>query len=668
MLEFSGTATAPNSPELKKDGKTHAPALQNIAQAAQIVRALENDNRDRVLKNSRIASKVNAERPYSPQQLRSDGLSWKSNFTTKPLSNLVEKVVPRFTTALKNMRYLTASQLPDRFPDADKKTELFRTEITNTCRAREGWDDLLFEVAQEDVLFGFTALGWLDPYNWFPTMYRQDAFMVPQGTKHAARTAPLVCFRHSYLLHELFDLIRDREAAEANGWNVDNVIKALNEAMPQDHRSQNSNLELVYADLIRENSTLASFTGAKAVEVWHVLVAEVDGNVTHVAFENHSGDELLWRDKFVPRIADMAAFFSFQHGNGKLHSSKGIGRELYAMAGVLDRARNEAVDRLQLSGKLILSCDEKEIKRFRMSVVGNAILIASGYQVQQNKIDGNVESFFTLDRFLSELLDQIAGSASPKVFEGERVTKAAVELHAAREEERRDALIERFLSQFAVAMSTIQRRLCDPDTQDAQAKEMQARLLKFLSEEELAYLADQPAVNTVADFSDRERQQVVLIAQEARGNPLYNQRKLEHRSLTARVSSDFADDVLLPENDPTEQAEQARLQQLELVLLQQGAPVPTSPRDNHVIHLSILRDTTMGVLQHAVDNPEVEDFLNAIGNHATQHIMAAEQQGQKQAVAEFRQWAQALAQTLQKLGEANAQNQAQQPPVAIQAA
>ena len=352
---------APQSPNLSSDAKVHTPALKDIGQAVALVRGLEVENRERSLKNARIQGKYDAERPFNAQKMKADGLGWKTNFTTKPLATLIDKVVPRFTTAIRNMRYLTASKLPDRFEGASEKTETFRREITETCRNHEGWDEIGSEIAQENTLFGYTPVAWLDTVTWFPKFYRQDHFLVPQGTKHTAKSAQIICLRELYLLHELFDVIRDPGAATDAGWDVANVIESLNTATPEDRRSLNYSPERIYADLARESSVLGSFHGAKAVEAWHVFIAEVDGHVTHVAFDAKSDKKLFWKAKQFASMSDAAAFFSFQHGNGKLHGSKGIGRELYNMASVLDRSRNEVIDRLQLSGKIILQCDEREI-------------------------------------------------------------------------------------------------------------------------------------------------------------------------------------------------------------------------------------------------------------------------------------------------------------------
>lgn len=658
----TGSSEAPNNPNLTPDLKAHTPALLNIGQAVALVDGLKSENRDRSIRNARIQEKYNAERPYDQHRLSADGLNWKSNFSTKPLATLVDKVVPRFTTALRNMRYLTASKLPDRFPGAAEKTELFRRAVTETCRQNEAWEETLSEIAQENSLFGYCAAGWLDTTGWFPKFFRQDEFLIPSFTKHTSGSSQVVALKQRYLLHELFDLISNKDAATTAGWTVNNVITSINNAVPNDRKSLNQDPERIYADLARENTVITSFQGAKAVDVWHVLISEIDGFVTHVAYDSGTSEQLFWKSKQWANMNDAVSFFSFQHGNGKLHGSKGIGRELYNMASILDRSRNEVVDRLQLSGKVIVQCDERDIKRFRMSVVGNAILISSGYNIATQKIDGNVEPFFALDRFLTDLLDQIAGSTSPKAQEGERVTKAAVELMASREEERRDSIIERFLTQFARMMSTIQRRLCDERTIDRDAQELQQKLLQSMTREELDYLSKQPAAATVRDYSEGERERIVLVAQEGRGNPLYNQHELEKRALTAKIDVEFAEAVLLPVNDPTEQAENVRQQKLELLALMTGEDVEVSPRDNHPLHLQVLQESASPLIQVAADDHTVWPKLHSLGKHAGDHIAAAEAQGNGKAVAESKKWATELANALNGLEQADANHAAEQIP------
>lgn len=671
-----------NPPDLSSALKPRCRAIKDARQARSIITTLEISNRERNLKNARIMSKYNAERPYSQSALEGEGLGWKSNFTTKPLPMLIDKVAPRFVRAIDGVKYLTNSKLPDDAPGASTKTEAFRREITTLARGRAGWGNFVAEVAQENALFGYTCVSWLDEFSWWPKHFRQDSFFVPTGTKQSAKEAQVVVLAETFLVHELFELIVDREAAETAGWNLKNTVNRLNSAVPDNRRSKAFGWERVYEDLVRESNVgMSHEAGALVVKVWHVLATEISGKVSHYILadecvppmakdEVESRDMLFEREDQFESMSDAAGFFAFQFGNGKLQGSKGIGRDIYSIAAMLDRARNEVVDRMNLSGKLIAQCDPKAARRFKMSVVGNVVLIDNGYNILERKIESGVEEFMALDEFLTRLLDQMAGATTPKAFEGERVTKAAVDLFASREEESRDNIIARFLNQFAVVMTTMQRRMCDADTADDDAEAMQKKLLTIMTREELNQLANSPVAETVKDYTDIERQQIALIAQEGRGNPLYNQRKLEQLKLTAQINEEFANEVLLPEEDPTVTAEQTRLQQLELLILAgQGAEVSVSPRDNHLIHLQVLQPAMEAAATETVTaGAEGLQILHVLFKHAQEHFQNAEQQGlPKDELAPVKDFLNKLGTAIQELDKQEVENQknAEASPVSV---
>jgi len=621
-----------NSPELKPGSDKYTRSVKDADQARRVVKNMLESDRDRQTINGRIMAKYNAERPYRTAELEAEGLKWRSNFTTKPLPQMIEKVAPLFVEAIQGLKYLTNSSLPETIDGAAHKTDEFRREITETCRARKGWRILVEDISQENALFGFTVPAVLDEFTWFPKHFRQDEFFLPKGTSQLVDSAQLIVFKEVYLPHELFKQISDKQDAEDLGWNVENTTRVINEAAPEGARSQFSDWSRVYEDMRRElNLSLSFETTAKVITVYSLLVVEIDGKVTHWRLAGDDLVEVYHKNDRFESMSSVMSFFSFQKGNGKMHGSKGIGREIYELAGILDRCRNEVVDRLVMSGKTFIQGDEKQLKKFKMSVVGNAILIASGYDVLERKVDGNVEGFLKLDDYLGMLVDQLIGAVSPRVLKGERVTKAQVDLFASREEEGKDSRIARFIEQFCSLMSLVQRRICDPDTTEEDAKEMQKRLLKVMSREELKQLSESPVAGTVADLTPIQRQQMVALATENAGNPLYNQRELQKRKITALIDAQTAEALLLPEEDPTIQAEQSRLQQLELQALTAGQPVPVSPRDNHKIHLQMVVPLMLQTAQGIQEGTTGTAVLEALAAHANEHIQRALQLGAKPA-------------------------------------
>ena len=624
---LSGTI---NSPNINPDGSTlkpRTPAIKDEKQAIELVRTLKLENQTRNSKNARITAKYAAERPWRPELLEQEGLSYKSNFSTQPLANLIDRVAPRFTQAVQALKYFTNAKLPEHVNGAAQKSELFQREITSTIRSWTGWKDFLSEVCQENALFGFTCAGWVNEFSWRPTHFRQDAFFVPKGTKQNSDYAQVIVLTQKLLLHEFYDLIKDKDAAKDAGWDLKNCIEVLNDSTPDKSRSGSSDDVRAWEDLNREIGVGASFVqGTKTVQLDHLFAVETEtGKVEHWVLAVDKNLKLLHREEQFDKTCEVASFFSFQFANGTLHGSKGIGRQVYAIAGIVDRGRNEVVDRLALAGKILLACDEKKIPRFRLNVRGNAVLIGSDYTVSESKIDGSVEEFLQLDEYMGRLLDDISGNVSARrmQLQGERPTAAQVNLVASREEESKDASIARFLTQFSSFVSTLQRKLCSPQVEEDDAKEMRKRLLKVMTKDELKMLAEMPSAEVIKDLSELQRQQIVLIATESKGNPLYNQRVMEEEKLTALIDADFAKRVLLPDPDPTMLAEQARLQKMEFVLMASSQqPAEVSPRDGHRIHLDLVKQALEAALPNLADTPEQLPVISAYLGHAKLHVQS----------------------------------------------
>lgn len=623
------------SPKIDSSNKPTQRSIKDIAQARDVVKTTVMAGRNRSIVNSRILAKVAAERPYDAYKLEAEGLGWRSNFTTKPLPSMIEKVAPIFLAAINGLKYLTDASLAPKWPNSVEKTEKFREAITDTCRAWNGWQTFLTEITFNNALFGSAIGSWLDEYLPWPRQFQQDEAFLADGTKSNAKWAQIVVLKEVYLPHELFAQIKDPEAASDAGWNLANTREAINTASPmqvRDRLNVGGTLETWYVNALRELTIGASYmAGASVIAVYTLLAREVTGKVSHYRIAGPNMLEIFSRDDRFPSMEAVTTFFSFQHGNGTMHGSKGIGRDIYELAGMIDRTRNEVVDRLIMSGKTMFQGDVRRLHTFKMSIIGNAVLVPTGWVPVIQKLDGNVDGFIKLDAYFGQLVNQLIGSVSaPQTNVGEGMrSPAAWNLLAQREEQGQDVRITRFMTQFCDFMQQMQLKLCDSDTEDPVAKEMQKGLLEIMSREELDELAKHPVAGTVKDLTPIQRQMLVSLAQEKKGNPLYNQRQLELEDITARISPEFADRVLLPDNDPTETAEQDRMQQLEIMLLSHGQPVAVSPRDNHLIHLGILMPVVEQTGGQIMQGQLTTEVLEAMVAHVNEHYNAALHQGIK---------------------------------------
>jgi hypothetical protein len=628
------------SPELSDAGKPSQRAIKDITQAKNILNTLVQANSKRQIVNSRIMAKYNAERPYDQERLKSEGLGWRSNFTTKPLPQMIEKVAPRFEEAISGVKYLTNSAFPATVANATEKTEIFREKLTTCIRARKGWNELVSDIALDNALFGHTMVAWLDKFTWFPQHFSQDESFAPDGTKEISDSAQVVALLERSMPHELYSHIKDKDAAETMGWNVSSTIKVINRAAPEtlrDMLTRCGNSDSWYQNAERELTTGSSYmAGANVVNVYSLLAQEVTGKVSHYRFANDgTADgmvEIYTNEDCFDSMPDALRFFTFQKGNKKLHGSKGVGRDIYEMASMQDRLRNEVVDQGIMAGKAFVQGDIKQLHKFKMSVIGSTVIVPMGWTFLEQKIQGNIDQFLKLDAYFAQLVDQLVGSVSPRTFQGDRVTKAEVDLFASREEEGKDARIVRFLNQFVGVMSTIQKRICDPDTTEADAKQLQKELLEVMSREELNDISRRPVAGTVKDLTSTQRQMVAAFCAEKRGNPLYNQRALELEDTAARMGADFSKKVLIPEEDPTISAESQRMQLLELDSLSKGQAIPVSPRDNHEIHLQVLLPAVEGLAENIVKGEAGISVFEVALDHLTDHFNFATQAGVKKEV------------------------------------
>lgn len=663
------------SPKINSSGEPTQHSIRDIDQAREIIKTVIQANRNRQIVNARILAKYNAERPYDNQKLEAEGLGWRQNFTTKPLPQMIEKVAPRFTQAVDGLKYLTNSALSNKWQNSTDKTEWFRKVITDCIRGHKGWKTLLEEIAFENSIFGHEIVAWLDEFTWFPKAFKQDESFVTDGAKANTKYAQLVVLKETYLPHELFEQIRDSDTAKTVGYNLENTRTAINNASPvqiRDRLNVGGTLETWYQNAIREMTLGASYmAGASVIVVYSLLAREVTGKISHYRVAGPEMIEIFSREDRFESAENCLAFFSFQRGNGTLHGSKGVGRDIYELAGMLDRSRNEAVDRMILSGKTILQGDTKRLHTFRMSVIGSMVIIPRDWEVLERKIEGNVEEFLKLDAYFSMLVDQLIGSTSPPRAEGEAFrSPAAWNLLAQREEEGQDYRIARFLQQLVDMIGTMQRRICDVDTVEDDAKAAQKKLLEKLTREEIDEIANQPVAGTVKDLTPIQRQLIAMLAAEKRGNPLYNQRALEQEDLSARMDADFAERVLLPGEDPTEQAEQNRLQQFEIVVLSSGQAVPVSPRDNHLVHLQVLMPAAEQVAAQVMSGEFPSAVLEAVIAHVTEHYNQAIAQGVKpETLAEVGSFVSKAGQALAQLKQVDAQaaqlQAGQLPPEAV---
>lgn len=697
-LEIEDRSTTSNGDVVDPKTLKVRRAFKDAAQAHSAYKRLKQQNVERNRKNQLIQKKLNNEPPYSAKKLESMGQNWRSNRPTGFLSTMISRIQPPFKQVIEQAPTLTYTKYPIDSVDADHKTKVFREEITKCIRSWSGHDDIVAQVVHENTTFGFCALCWDDLRDWKPDFLRQDYTFFSIETPQESDSTPIWARKRRYQIAELLPVLEDPQMSAMAGWHIKNLVKAINNAIPAGRTLDSDDDARRYEDWIREGSYGASYENdAKYVELGELLIREPHGKISRFLFDDKSGDEICTQLDRYSRMSECLALFSVDIGSGNLMSSRGAGRDLYNTHIAVEKARNLVVDNSYLSGMLLLKKGPNaKAGATPLTVHHPVAYVAEGYEVIPQNLQANVQDFLNLDRFVSGLAEIQIGTFLPSSALGmrdQKVTASEINRVAAIENQIREGILMRFTKQYSKAVERMQRGICHPEHIKA-ASELKTKLdiarqmvpnavwaradvvsafersvmdlpsfmvpfdiPEHLDEDAIAcvlnmlernvapsdilLMAYSPAEELLPDTQAQNEQILDMMIQRYMGNPNVNQDELLKLDWSRKLGESIANAVILPKEQVESLAIEATRQQIiELQSIIAGQEVPVSPRDNDMVHLNVMAQKLMPLIENAPPGslpPEMVQPLNKALEHFMGHIMQAQAKGaDSKQLAEFR--------------------------------
>jgi len=663
-----GVATI-DAPEFNADQtqlKLEARSVKTIEHAWNICKALESNNRTRAARTADIQSIHDGAPPRSGEANAIKGKSWQSNASTNWLSGVVGRQAQRFVTAITTQTYLTFSRLPTSFTESKKKSDLMQSKFTALVRGWNGYTGLINSISVENVLQGYTYAVFLDPYTWKPTMFKQDKLYVPEQSGQHARDLQFCVAKMDYRLDEFLELFRNEDAAKEIGYNLENCLFAANRATMEDPRDDATTTQYRnLVEMINEGIIGLTYTstGARVVNCWLLFNREYDGQVSFWLIERDTGKLLRFSFKIFKKMEDVLAMFSFEPGNGCIHSSKGLGRKLAALAVMKELFRNGIIDNSRLSGLMVIRVDPKDRNRLAPTIMSPFVVLDKTIDISQTQFNVSAESYQVVDNLTDSWAEQAVGAfISQQLNDKGKGDKTATEatIDARREAESSNIQIRRWLDNWAT-MTQIQQKRAFSDDNIAQARRMVEEITKDptknkpefyeghanmdpevllalveimiqgqITDDEIKVWRDTPA-SIYAHVSEAAIQQgIALVIQKYGNNPNLDQSRAIALDIENTVGAEVAKELIVPGGDPTLVAEQTRAQLIESsTMYDTGLPIPVSPRDNHIIHgitvQTVLTKIAAPVLSANPNPPPqimkaVELNINHLGEHLDQAV------------------------------------------------
>jgi len=576
--------------------KGRLPAVADEGQVTAIHNNFLNINRPRIAQLAQITSKYDGiTGPYPMAKLKEVGSAWYSNFSTRALGSKADKVCGAIKMRVKRAPLLTGSSLPSGWPDGYDKSATFQKVITDTLRSWPKFDTLVGGAGHEVGLYGRAILAFRDQWTPWPSVYRTDKAFLPEGTEVGEWDVGMASIQEFYKPHELFDQIRDKDEAEAAGWDIENCVEAINSAnIVPATTSTDVYMARTYQDLYRESTPGYSYLkGINVIEVIINYSTEYDGSVTQWIVTKNGGIKLFRANYPDQVMADFVMPWVFQNGNGFFYGSYGIGHLLYDLTVQMEKARNRVVDSWWNRTRFFAQVEPGKMQSANLAILDDYVFLENGtFAGTQAAYPSAVPDFQLLNSFFEQLLDNMIASYNPQPTDPKaRPIAAQANMNEIMMDEQAIPTADMFLTQWARLMWMVQRRLCRDGNPVDEAKEAREKILSFMSEEELdTILKSQPYdVNLVAQKEDNERAIAYLEGVATTNDPNFNQVAVRQQLNTRILGPKGGEGLLLSQVDNTVQIEQTRQQMDETYTMSAGHQVPVSPRDGHAIHMAYLK-------------------------------------------------------------------------------
>ena len=601
-----GNAPLVNPESLEPENRV----VSSVDQALAITQSMEWDANLLIRNAAKITSLKQGAKPYNSTKLQNQQKAWKTNVSTGAYSTVLTRVAPRLYMPLKQASSLTAACLPSGWIDGENKASFFQETITEAIRSWPRWNWFITGIAKEVVDYGYTFGAFTDPIEWRPHLVRMDRGFVPRGSEIMDLELPFFEIKWDYKPDELLSVAKQAIMAGSTGWEKDAVAQACQWAKLPSAANTPPTEWRKWEELVAEQVWNTTYKkGYRIIETKHLFALEATGKVSHYILwpDGTEGNQLLFEHQDAyESMAQVVTPIVFGWGDGTIHGSWGAGHLLYDLGRLVEKIRCDMVDNLRNANKQRLQVnDPKDINDVKQ-VVNDTEIILSGAQFAQNMggITQNVDSYITLNNFMTQFMEQKVGAYIPPV-QSPDVTAAQINASVAQEQELNTDAIETFLSQMAHLIAAMTKRLLAQGNPDPIAQMVQQKLSTRLTADEINMLMDQPVVRSVIEFTPVVAQGKALFARQVLGNQLFYQNKLA-RLIAQGVpggGTRLADDVVIPDGDTQQVAAQQRQQMLENTAMLMGQNIPVLTTDNHYVHMQTLKQPLTQAIQGGMVGP-----------------------------------------------------------------
>lgn len=621
---------------LTEKGPAPPSRLSTVKAATEIYQALRKGDEINSINRARVQAAIDGAPPFDEARLKATGQAFRCNLNFGQGEAFLDSAMAAYVDLTTSVEHLlrvetTVGELEQR----NEWSGILSEEISRALRLWADFNPRFLNLARNFVLHGVGISYFRDEWDWRFNTTGLDGIFVPRQTSTSEQELEVACAFKTLHIHEMYEFIRDRETAEALGWNYMQVRKAIMKA--QSYNPDNDmDWERVQSEM--KNNDLYSLAKSATVQLIHLWVREFSGKVSHfISLEDGSNDDFLYKRE--GRYEDMQqAFIFFPYGNGTngtLHSVRGLGYKIYPHLQLSNRLRCQMVDGAMLSSSLIIQPEsEAALDSLAFNYMGQFAVMSPNVKFIDRPIPNMSTAAIPVLNDLTDTMNSRVGQYSSASVLGGGGDKTRFEVAA-----RLDAASklnvtsltlfyapwDRLLREVVRRMSNRELSLSMPGGREV------ADILQRLAERgvpaEAFYGIDwrkTRAVRAVGAGSQSQRtvflQQITELSSSF--DPL-GRRRLVRDQVAALVGYDQADRYI-PADDTPRLPVDAKLAELENNQLIQGVEISVQPNEMHLVHLDVhipkMDQLVAAVEQGQLSLEEATTQLIPLFAHSTAHL------------------------------------------------
>lgn len=626
---------------LNLDEKGNVPKesrLKDVASALSIYETLRRADESSAINRARIQAVFDGRPPYNDAALRASGQASRANLNFGEAARLLDTAMSGYVDLISSVENLvTVETSGSSENDGMRVDTIISEELSRTLRGWPEFHSTFLRLCNEFITHGVGVTFFENETDFrFRTCGIGD-MLLPRQTQSSEHSVEIAVSRRDYMVHELYNFIRNPEAAEAVGWNVEAVKKAIQAADSGAHHKTFTNWE----DTQREIKNNDIYTGIRAnsVPVLHFFVREFDGSVSHfmaadLAAANNpqreESREFLYKN--VSRYENPEqAFLFFTYGvgtNGTLHSIRGLGHRIFNHVQTSNRLRCQMVDGAMLASSVMLQPDsQRALDELALQYYGPYAVLSPNIKLVEKAMPNMTQTVMPALADMTQQLNEATGFyASSNAAGGSYRSKLQVEADLEVATRLTSANLNLFYASFSRLVREIARRIVtgpksDPAVRDfyerCTERGVPANIVKSVDHRKTRANKAIGSGNAAARSSALNEldQLLPLLDEQGKKNLVYDR-------IASRVGYEMAGRYAVqPENArPTVENKVA---ELENVILMSGTAVSVQPTELHETHLTVhlpkVQEILDGVSSGEIDPMQVLTSLQLMLQHISQH-------------------------------------------------